>query len=117
MIFQKQIWLRVLPKSRQRTAGGFSQKKDCGLLSSAICAVCVIPAKRNSLLNGRKAHVVAGHWTKAQVRLAQAAMTQRDTFVSDLCKELRLEHVTLYRYAGPTGELRDYGKRVLGWGA
>ena len=52
--------------------------------------------------------------TKAQVRLAQAAMAQRDTSVSDLCKELGIERVTLYRYVGPNGELRDYGKRVLG---
>uniref|UniRef100_UPI0040573460 recombinase family protein n=1 Tax=Acinetobacter baumannii TaxID=470 RepID=UPI0040573460 len=35
--------------------------------------------------------------TKAQVRLAQAAMAQRDTSVSDLCKELGIERVTLYR--------------------
>jgi hypothetical protein len=39
---------------------------------------------------------------------------QRDTSVSDLCKELGIERVTLYRYVGPKGELRDYGKRVLG---
>ncbi|MBY4638693.1 transposon DNA-invertase, partial [Gluconacetobacter entanii] len=31
----------------------------------------------------------------------------------DLCKELGIERVTLYRYVGPKGELRDYGKRVL----
>ncbi|EHU7955552.1 recombinase family protein, partial [Escherichia coli] len=47
--------------------------------------------------------------TKAQVRLAQAAMAQRDTSVSDLCKELGIERVTLYRYVGPKGELRDHG--------
>lgn len=52
--------------------------------------------------------------TKAQVRLAQAAMAQRDTSVSDLCEELGIERVTLYRYVSPKGELRDYGKRVLG---
>ena len=52
--------------------------------------------------------------SKAQVRLAQAAMAQRDTSVSDLCKELGIERVTLYRYVGPQGELRSYGKRVLG---
>ncbi|MBB3215135.1 DNA invertase Pin-like site-specific DNA recombinase [Ochrobactrum sp. RC6B] len=34
--------------------------------------------------------------------------------ISDLCKELGIERVTLYRYVGPKGELRDYGKRVLG---
>ena len=29
------------------------------------------------------------------------------------CKELGIERVTLYRYVGPNGELRDYGQRVL----
>jgi DNA invertase Pin-like site-specific DNA recombinase len=52
--------------------------------------------------------------TKAQVRLAQAAMAKRDTSVSTLCAELGIQRVTLYRYVGPNGELRDYGKRVLG---
>lgn len=52
--------------------------------------------------------------TKAQVRLAQAAMAQRDTSVSELCKELGIERVTLYRHVGPNGELREYGRRVLG---
>ena len=50
------------------------------------------------------------HLTKAQVRLAQAAMAQLDTSVCDL----GIERVTLNRYVGPKGELRDYGKRVLG---
>ena len=36
--------------------------------------------------------------TKAQVRMAQAAMASRDTSVSDLCKELGVTPVTLYRY-------------------
>jgi DNA invertase Pin-like site-specific DNA recombinase len=52
--------------------------------------------------------------TKAQVRLAQAAMGERDTSVSALCVELGIQRATLYRYVGPNGELRDYGKRVLG---
>ncbi len=52
--------------------------------------------------------------TKAQVRLAQAAMAKRDTSVADLCKELGgIKPVTLYRYVSPAGELRDYGKKVL----
>ncbi len=34
--------------------------------------------------------------TKAQVRLAQAAMVERDTSVSALCAELGIERVTLY---------------------
>ena len=51
--------------------------------------------------------------TKAQVRLAQAAMKSRDTSVAELAKELRIKPVTLYRYVGPNGELRENGKRVL----
>lgn len=51
--------------------------------------------------------------SKAQVRMAQAAMANRDTSVSTLCKELGGRPVTLYRYVDPNGGLRDYGKRVL----
>ena len=51
--------------------------------------------------------------TKAQVRMAQAAMASRDTSVSELCKELGVTPVTLYRYVDPNGNLRDHGKRVL----
>jgi DNA invertase Pin-like site-specific DNA recombinase len=54
--------------------------------------------------------------SKAQVRLAQAAMRNRDTTVSALCKELGITRVTLYRYVSPTGTLRDHGKEVLGRG-
>ncbi len=52
--------------------------------------------------------------TKAQVRLAQAAMSNRDTSVAEICRELRIKPVTLYRYVGPDGELRKHGKQVLG---
>lgn len=51
--------------------------------------------------------------SKAQVRLAQAAMASRDTSVSELCAELGIKPVTLYRYVGPRGELRDQGAKVL----
>ena len=51
--------------------------------------------------------------TKAQVRLAQAAMASRDTSVTDLASELGVKPVTLYRYVGPRGELRENGRRVL----
>ena len=52
--------------------------------------------------------------TKAQVRLAQSAMGQKETVISELCKELGITKPTLYRYFAPNGALRDYGKRVLG---
>ena len=51
--------------------------------------------------------------TKAQVRLAQAAMASRDTSVSDLAAELGIKPVTLYRYVSPDGELREHGHQVL----
>jgi DNA invertase Pin-like site-specific DNA recombinase len=51
--------------------------------------------------------------TQAQVRLAQAAMGKKETRVSDLCEELGVTRVTLYRYLGPEGELREHGRRVL----
>lgn len=52
--------------------------------------------------------------TKAQVRLAQAAMGNKETVVSELCIELKITKPTLYRYVDPKGNLRDYGKKVLG---
>ena len=52
--------------------------------------------------------------TKAQVRTIQAAMAHRDTSVSELCQELGISPVTLYRYVDPQGNLRDHGKRVIG---
>lgn len=52
--------------------------------------------------------------TKSQVRLAQASMKHRDTNVSELCKELAVSRQTLYRYVDPDGELREYGKQVIG---
>jgi len=51
--------------------------------------------------------------TKAQVRLAQAAMGMKETRVGDLCKELGVSRPTLYRYVGPNGELRKNALRVL----
>ena len=52
--------------------------------------------------------------SKAQFRLAQAAMQNRDTKVSKLCAEFGVTRSTLYRYVGPHGELREHGERVLG---
>jgi len=52
--------------------------------------------------------------TKAQIRLAQASMKNRDTSVSELCKEIGITRPTLYRYVTPDGELREFGRMVLG---
>ena len=50
---------------------------------------------------------------ESQVRLAQAAMAHRDTSVSELCRELGIKPVTLYRDVGPQGQLREQGEKVL----
>ena len=51
--------------------------------------------------------------SKAQVRLAQAAMGKRETKVAELCEELGITKATLYLYAGPDGSLRERGQRAL----
>ena len=51
--------------------------------------------------------------SNVQVRLAQAAMAQRGTSVSELCTQLGIKPVTLYRYVGPDGQLREQGEKVL----
>ena len=54
--------------------------------------------------------------SKAQVRLAQAAMAHRDTSVSVLCRELGISPVTLYRVrrtAGPAARAGPEGSRLL----
>jgi len=51
--------------------------------------------------------------TSAKLRLAMAAMGQRDTVVNELCRELGVTRQTLYRHLGPDGTLREDGKKVL----
>lgn len=65
-------------------------------------------ARARGRMGGRKFGL-----TKAQVRLAEAAMKNRDTSVTELCKELNITRACLYQYISPNGELRDNAKRVL----
>jgi DNA invertase Pin-like site-specific DNA recombinase len=51
--------------------------------------------------------------TRTKVRWAQAALRDRKTVVSELCKELGVSTQTLYRYVGPEGELRPAGERLV----
>jgi DNA invertase Pin-like site-specific DNA recombinase len=52
--------------------------------------------------------------TKSKVRLAQIAMKNKETPISEICQELGgITKQTLYRYISPDGELRDYGRKVL----
>jgi len=65
-------------------------------------------ARARGRVGGRKFQL-----TKSQVRLAQIAMQNRDSSVSELCKELGITRPTLYRYISPSGELREYAIKVL----
>jgi DNA invertase Pin-like site-specific DNA recombinase len=51
--------------------------------------------------------------TAAKLRLAQAAMADQETNVGDLCRELGVTRQTLCRHVGPTGELREDGRKLL----
>ena len=64
---------------------------------------------------GRAAATAAGRsrCRKPRCWLVQAAMAHRDTSVSALCRELGITPVTLYRYVGPQGQLREQGEKVL----
>ena len=44
---------------------------------------------------------------------SQSLDLQRDASVSTLCTQLRISPVTLYRYIGPQGQLREQGQKVL----
>ena len=51
--------------------------------------------------------------TPAKIRLAMAAMGQRETKVGALCKELGVTRQTLYRHVSPSGQLRPDGAKLL----
>jgi DNA invertase Pin-like site-specific DNA recombinase len=51
--------------------------------------------------------------TPAKLRLAQAAMSKRDTVVSELCKELGVCRSTIYKHVTAKGELTDAGQSLL----
>jgi DNA invertase Pin-like site-specific DNA recombinase len=51
--------------------------------------------------------------TAAKLRLAQAAMADPEAGVGELCRELGVTRQTLYRHVGPTGELREDGRKLL----
>jgi len=51
--------------------------------------------------------------TAAKVRLAMAAMGQKETKVADLCNELGITWQTLYRHVAPDGTLRKDGVKVV----
>ncbi|MDH5327639.1 MAG: recombinase family protein [Gammaproteobacteria bacterium] len=65
-------------------------------------------ARARGRVGGRRCQL-----SKSQVRYLQSAMKKRDTVVADLAEEMGVTRATLYRYVGPKGQLRVYGKKVL----
>ena len=52
--------------------------------------------------------------TKSKVRLAEIAMKNKETKISDLCKELGgVNKQTLYRYVSHTSEFRKYREKSI----
>src|SRR5919206_528319 len=51
--------------------------------------------------------------TPAKLRLAQAAVGRPDTNVTQLCEELGVSRMTLYRFVAPDGRLREAGQKLL----
>src|ERR671932_1590142 len=47
------------------------------------------------------------------LRLVQAAMGRPDTTVGQLCEELGISRMTLYRFVAPDGRLREAGQKLL----
>ena len=69
---------------------------------------------------GKRGQEVRGGWRWLERRGSRAvrprpahAMAHRDTSLSELCRELGIRPVTLYRYVGPQGQLREQGQKVL----
>jgi hypothetical protein len=52
--------------------------------------------------------------TAAKVRLAVAAMGQKETHIGDFCTELGVTRQILYRPVSPFGELRPDGAKLTG---
>ncbi len=51
--------------------------------------------------------------TSTKLQLAQAAMKESKTKVSELCKELGITRQTLYRHVDPQGELRSDAHKLI----
>jgi len=69
---------------------------------------------------GAMASKIRGHrggrtpkMTLAKIELARAAMAQPETNVGALCARLGIARQTLYRFVGPSGELREDGLRLM----
>jgi DNA invertase Pin-like site-specific DNA recombinase len=52
--------------------------------------------------------------TPAKFRLAMASMGKPETRVGELCAEVGISYLTLYRHVGPEDNLRPDGRKRLG---
>ncbi|NRB11597.1 MAG: recombinase family protein [Rickettsiaceae bacterium] len=50
---------------------------------------------------------------KTKLMIAQNALKNRETPISELCDELQITRYTLYRYLSPEGQYRDYAQKLL----
>ncbi len=67
-------------------------------------------ARARGRQGGRKHKMTLG-----KLNLAQTAMANSKTKVSDLCKELGISRQTLYRHVSPNGSLRPDSQKVIGY--
>ena len=93
-------WACILWRKPLKTASGLTE------IARTLAGLASARARGRK---GGRPHALS----KAQVRLAQAAMAQRDTKVSELCLELGVTKATIYRYVAPDGSLRNRGRQVL----
>ena len=69
--------------------------------------------KKNKELGRERAWLLTQEVEKLIAAARKNRRGHRDTSVTGLAAELGIKPVTLYRYVGPKGELRENGKRVL----
>ncbi len=68
----------------------------------------LVSARARGRLGGRKCKM-----TPTKLSLAQGALGNQDTKVSELCKELGISRQTLYRHVNPQGQLRKDGYKLI----
>ena len=65
-------------------------------------------ARARGKVGGRKFKL-----TKNQLRMVQLAIQDRNTNVTELCKELGITRAALYKYVSPQGEMRERGLKLM----
>ena len=117
-LFSGRVAVRRIPSARARWHGYLKPacEEQIKPIGYARASKVVGSQFRERTVAGFKAARARGRkfaLSKAQVRLAQVAMTDRDTTVKELCRELGVGRVIVYRHVNARGGLREQGKRVL----